>query len=226
MIGYLIGREYGYWLLLRYGNYIRMSKGRIKLGQYLFLSHGGKIVFFAQFVPVLRTVARLFAGCNVMPWRNFLIANIAGSALWAITYGYGAYALGLGIEQLEGPIAIVLALLTIVSFISAAFSSIGTKPCSPARPSEPCPARSSCRERRWKSLPRRSCCWVGAKLRRPAGRSMKMLAEYLDMAMKFERMAANENNPTLKKEFERQAAGFRKLAEKRAEEYGLTMPRN
>jgi membrane protein DedA with SNARE-associated domain len=59
----------------------------------------------------------VFAGCNVMPWRNFLVANIAGAALWAVSYGYGAYALGLGIKQLEGPIAIVLAILTIVSFI-------------------------------------------------------------------------------------------------------------
>jgi membrane protein DedA with SNARE-associated domain len=117
MIGYVVGREYGYWLLLRYGSYIRMTQSRIKLGQYLFMRHGGKIVFVAQFVPVLRTIAGVFAGCNVMPWRNFLIANIVGSTLWAVSYGYGAYALGLSIKQLEGPIAIVLAILTIVSFI-------------------------------------------------------------------------------------------------------------
>jgi len=117
MIGYVIGREYGYWLLLRYGNYIRMNQSRIKLGQYLFLRHGGKIVFVAQFVPVLRTVAGVFAGCNVMPWRNFLIANIVGSALWAVGYGYAAYALGLGIKRLQGPIVIVLGILTIVCFI-------------------------------------------------------------------------------------------------------------
>ena len=120
MIGYVIGREYGYWLLLRYGNYIRMSQSRIKLGQYLFLRHGGKIVFIAQFVPVLRTVAGVFAGCNVMPWRNFLAANIAGSALWAVSYGYAAYEFGLGIKRLQGPIVIVLVILTIVSFIVGA----------------------------------------------------------------------------------------------------------
>ncbi len=44
MIGYVLGREFGYWLLLRYGNYVGMSESRIKLGQYLFLRHGGKIV--------------------------------------------------------------------------------------------------------------------------------------------------------------------------------------
>jgi membrane protein DedA with SNARE-associated domain len=120
MIGYVIGREYGYWLLLRYGNYIRMSQSRIKLGQYLFLRHGSKIVFIAQFVPILRTVAGVFAGCNVMPWRNFLAANVAGSALWAVSYGYAAYEFGLGIKRLQGPIVIVLVILTIVSFIVGA----------------------------------------------------------------------------------------------------------
>ncbi len=53
---------------------------------------------------------------------------------------------------------------------------------------------------------------------------MKMLAEYLDTAIKFEQMATHENDPQLKADFERQAAAYRKLAEKRAKEYGLKMP--
>src|SRR5271169_3301259 len=117
MIGYVMGREYGYWLLLRYGNYVRMTQSRIKLGQYLFLRHGGKIVFFAQFVPVLRTFAGIFAGANVMPWRDFLAANAAGSLVWAVTYGYAAYELGREFERLEGPIVIVLLVITVVGFI-------------------------------------------------------------------------------------------------------------
>ena len=87
MIGYVLGHEFGYWLLLRYGNYVGMTPSRIKLGQYLFLRHGGKIVFIAQFIPVLRTFAGIFAGANVMPWRDFLIANAVGSAIWATMYG-------------------------------------------------------------------------------------------------------------------------------------------
>jgi membrane protein DedA with SNARE-associated domain len=117
MIGYVIGREYGYWLLLRYGNYVRMTQSRIKLGQYLFLRHGGKIVFFAQFVPVLRTFAGIFAGANMMPWRDFLIANVIGSLVWAVLYGYAAYALGREFVRLEGPIVIVILLITVVGFI-------------------------------------------------------------------------------------------------------------
>ena len=117
MIGYVIGREFGYWLLLRYGIYVRMTEARIKLGQYLFLRHGGKIVFIAQFVPVLRTFAGIFAGANVMPWRDFLIANVSGSFAWAVVYGYAAYELGREFERLEGPIVIFLVLVTAISFI-------------------------------------------------------------------------------------------------------------
>lgn len=117
MIGYVIGREYGYWLLLRYGSYVRMTESRIKLGQYLFLRHGGKIVFVAQFIPVLRTFAGIFAGANVMPWRNFLLANASGSFLWAVAYGYAAYALGRQFDRLEGPLVIFLAIATVAGFI-------------------------------------------------------------------------------------------------------------
>ena len=53
---------------------------------------------------------------------------------------------------------------------------------------------------------------------------MKMLAEYLDTAIKFEQMAAAEKDPKLKTHLEQQAAAYRKLAEKRAKEYGLDMP--
>jgi ABC-type Zn uptake system ZnuABC Zn-binding protein ZnuA len=37
-------------------------------------------------------------------------------------------------------------------------------------------------------------------------------------------MTAHEKNPKLKADFEKQAAAYRKLAEKIAEEYGLKMP--
>ncbi len=117
MVGYLLGHQFGYWLLLRYGNYMGMTPSRIKLGQYLFLRHGGKIVFIAQFIPVLRTFAGIFAGANVMPWRDFLIANAVGSAIWATIYGLAAFELGREFERLEGPIVIVLALITVISFV-------------------------------------------------------------------------------------------------------------
>src|ERR1700738_2641749 len=42
-IGYLVGRSIGVRLLVRYGRYVRLDELRLKVGQYLFLRHGGKI---------------------------------------------------------------------------------------------------------------------------------------------------------------------------------------
>jgi hypothetical protein len=56
---------------------------------------------------------------------------------------------------------------------------------------------------------------------RPA---VKMLAEYQEHALEFEHMAANEKDPQVKAQLERQAAAYRKLAEARAKALGITLP--
>lgn len=53
---------------------------------------------------------------------------------------------------------------------------------------------------------------------------MKMLTEWLERALEFESLAAREQNETFKAELLKQAAAYRKLAAKRAKEYGLPMP--
>lgn len=120
-LGYLIGREFGFRLLRRFGSKIGLSDGRIKLGQYLFMRHGDKVVFFGRFVAVLRTLAAFLAGVNQMPWRNFLVANAAGGILWASIVGVGAYTLGKGLKNVEGPIGIVGLCLAIVSMLAGAW---------------------------------------------------------------------------------------------------------
>jgi membrane protein DedA with SNARE-associated domain len=82
-VGYWLGREFGYPLLLRYGRYLGVSETRIKLGQYLFLRHGGKVVFFGRFIAVLRVLAAFLAGVNRMEWKSFLIANATGGVVWS-----------------------------------------------------------------------------------------------------------------------------------------------
>jgi membrane protein DedA with SNARE-associated domain len=119
-LGFWVGREGGYRLLRRYGHYIRLEERRLKLGQYLFLKHGGKVVFFGRFVAVLRTWAAFLAGTNRMRWPRFLVFNAAGGIVWATLYGLGGYFLGDNIHRLTGPIGpvtVVLAVLLIIAGI-------------------------------------------------------------------------------------------------------------
>ena len=69
-LGYWIGREGGYRLLRRYGRYLRLDERKVKLGQYLFCKHGGKVVFFGRCIAVLRAWARSWPGptaCRGLP---------------------------------------------------------------------------------------------------------------------------------------------------------------
>jgi membrane protein DedA with SNARE-associated domain len=119
-LGFWIGREGGYRLLRRYGRYIRLDERKLKLGQYLFMQHGGKVVFFGRFVAVLRAWAAFLAGTNRMRWPLFLLFNALGGIVWATLYGLGGYFLGDNVHRLTGPVgivAIVLAAFFIIAFL-------------------------------------------------------------------------------------------------------------
>jgi hypothetical protein len=53
---------------------------------------------------------------------------------------------------------------------------------------------------------------------------MKLLAEYVEHALSFDRMAAQENNREVRAQFEKQAEAYRKLTAERAARYGLSDP--
>jgi len=118
-LGFWVGREGGYRLLRRYGHYIRLEEHRLKLGQYLFRQHGGKVVFFGRFVAVLRAWAAFLAGTNRMPWPRFLAFNAAGGIVWATLYGLGGYALGDNVHRLTGPVGLVAVALGALAIVAA-----------------------------------------------------------------------------------------------------------
>ena len=51
-----------------------------------------------------------------------------------------------------------------------------------------------------------------------------MIAEYLEHALQFERMASEATDPALKESLARQAVAYRKLAAGRAERLNLARP--
>jgi membrane protein DedA with SNARE-associated domain len=107
-IGYWIGRRFGLPLLVRYGHYVHLTPARLKLGQYLFLQHGAKIVFFGRFVAVLRVFAAVLAGANRYEWKPFLFFNAAGAIVWATIMGAAAHMFGDFAREASGTLGIIL----------------------------------------------------------------------------------------------------------------------
>jgi membrane protein DedA with SNARE-associated domain len=120
-LGYVVGRRFGFPLLLEHGRSVGLHEGRLKLGQYLFDRYGGAIVFFGRFIAVLRAAAALLAGVNCMPWQRFLAFNAAGGIGWALIFGFGGYFFGNTMLHKSGKISlvflIVAALAIVASFI-------------------------------------------------------------------------------------------------------------
>jgi membrane protein DedA with SNARE-associated domain len=112
-IGYAVGRHGGWRVLRRYGHHVGIHERRLKLGRYLFLRHGGKVVFFGRFVSILRTYAAALAGANHMPFRRFFPFNASGGLIWAAIYGFGYYYAAHLLKQLNTPFTIVAVTLAV-----------------------------------------------------------------------------------------------------------------
>lgn len=106
-VGYAIGRRFGSGLLSRHGHLVRLDERRVRLGQFLFARHGGKVVLFGRFVAVLRALAAVLAGVTRMDWWRFFLFNATGGVIWAASYGTAAYVFGERIEQLRTPVAVL-----------------------------------------------------------------------------------------------------------------------
>jgi membrane protein DedA with SNARE-associated domain len=118
-VGYWVGRDFGFPLLRNYGHVLPIDEGKLKVAQFLFLRHGGKIVFFGRFVAILRTFAAFLAGVNRLAYPRFLMFNALGGVTWATLFGLGGYFLGVAFETYARPIGIGALVCAVIGAIVA-----------------------------------------------------------------------------------------------------------
>ncbi len=89
--GYWVGRRWGRRLLTKWKRIERFSERVLPPAERFFEAHGGKTVFLARFVAILRFTAAWLAGVTRMRWWRFLLWNAAGGICWATGVGLLAY---------------------------------------------------------------------------------------------------------------------------------------
>jgi membrane protein DedA with SNARE-associated domain len=91
-IGFAIGHHYGRGVLLRVGRFLFLTPKRLEHMENYFERHGNKTILVARFITGLRVFAAVLAGASrKMPWRVFVVYNMAGAVLWSVvitTLGY------------------------------------------------------------------------------------------------------------------------------------------
>src|SRR5438105_7866090 len=93
-IGYWLGRLGGRKVIDRYEITRRYADRALPPSERFFERHGGKTIFLARFIAVLRVTAAWLAGISKMHWWLFFLWNAAGGIVWAVTVGLVAYYAG------------------------------------------------------------------------------------------------------------------------------------
>ncbi|MBN8215399.1 MAG: VTT domain-containing protein [Spirochaetes bacterium] len=118
-----IGDTTNYWIGRWFGH--RLSASRFVRKDYLarahafYAKHGGKTVFFARFMPILRTFAPFVAGISEMPYPRFLTFSLVGSAIWVPAFVYAGYFFG-NLPIVKRNFTLIVLAIIFISFIPAA----------------------------------------------------------------------------------------------------------
>jgi membrane protein DedA with SNARE-associated domain len=100
---------------------VGLGPARIRLGRYLFVVHGGKIVFFVRFIALLGPFGGLLAGANRMPAARFMAFNALGGTAWTLVFGLGGYLFGALFKAVGRPLGIAAVVIALAVVIGAAF---------------------------------------------------------------------------------------------------------
>ncbi len=117
-IGYALGRRFGREVLEAPGPFFMRRLLIIRYGDRFFEKHGGKAVFLARWVALVRVAAAWLAGINRMPLRYFFFWNAFGAITWGITYGLVGYFLGKSAARVLSEVGIAGAILLVVMLIA------------------------------------------------------------------------------------------------------------
>ena len=119
--GYWVGRTGGWQLLVSIGRIFRIQEYQLEEAKARYSQNAVKAVFFGRFITLLRIFAGPLAGITQMPYRQFLLCNFGGAAVWASTIVTLTFVLGKAVplEQIVSWVAQlgIVALLAILVLI-------------------------------------------------------------------------------------------------------------
>jgi membrane protein DedA with SNARE-associated domain len=119
LIAFYLTRRYGEKVVLsRFGRWMGLSKGHLRLANRFFDRWGLWAVFLGRLLPIVRTYISFPAGLSKIGYVRFIIVSLLGAIPWNAGLAYAGYLAGQHWEQVATtlspfaiPIAIVVVLL-------------------------------------------------------------------------------------------------------------------
>jgi membrane-associated protein len=121
-----IGDNINYWIGFYFGQkivsnkYVPINQTHIDQTQEFYQKHGGKTVFLARFMPIIRTFAPFVAGIGKMKYQKFIFYSICGGFTWVFGFVLAGYFFG-NIPIIRDNFSIVIMGIIAVSVLPAIF---------------------------------------------------------------------------------------------------------
>lgn len=112
--GYFFGKKVGPKIFTKEDSLL-FKKAYVEKARAFYEVHGPKALVLARFMPIVRTFAPIVAGVAGMRYRSFVIYNIVGATIWAVTLPTAAYFLGSVIPNFDRYIGWVIGAIIIAS---------------------------------------------------------------------------------------------------------------
>lgn len=111
-VNYFIGNRFSEILIKKK----LVNKEYLQRTQEFYKIHGGKAIFLARFVPIIRTFAPFVAGIGQMPYPRFIGYNILGGLVWVLLFLLAGFFFG-NIPVVQENLTLVILAIVVISLI-------------------------------------------------------------------------------------------------------------
>ena len=114
--GYWFGAHLGHTLFTRKNSWL-FKREYLERTERFYHRYGGRTLVLARFVPVVRTLAPIFAGASSMKYGKFVSFNAIGGLVWGVGMVALGYWLGAAIPESEAYVLPLALVIVGISFI-------------------------------------------------------------------------------------------------------------
>ena len=85
LVNYIIGKKFGKNILSNKNNKLIKEETIQKSNEFIG-NYGGRAIFFARFIPIIRTIVPFLIGMGKLEYKTFLKFNVIGAFVWVILF--------------------------------------------------------------------------------------------------------------------------------------------
>jgi membrane-associated protein len=128
----VLGDTINYWIGHSLGPKVFTTDSRLFKREHLertqafYAKHGGKTIFLARFIPIIRTFAPFVAGVGKMRYGYFLSYNIFGGIIWTGLFIFAGYFFG-NLEFVRENFSLVVIAIVVISIMPAVWEWVRSR---------------------------------------------------------------------------------------------------